>query len=228
MYATLGDVPSVDGILGYISRMFDLVDEQLADAVNVLITGDTELAAKVRKMDRQVDLLELEADAHCEKLLEERNAHGIDLRRVLAATRMAAELERIGDLCKNVAAHAIHLEDRDHWRSQTHIIEIADSVRSIVRIARESLSNNDRLTARQVSALDRQVDRAYRELTETIIQQCKTHPDAAATLIRINSIGKLLERIADNAKSIAKWVVYIVEGVDLRHVVWQKPGAATS
>ncbi len=219
--------PSIDGILESVSKMFDLVDEQLADAVNVLITGDKELAAQVRKMDQQVDLLELEVDADCERVLEGRAAHGIDLRRVLAATRMAAELERIGDLCKNISTHALHLEDRDYWRSRTKVIEIADSVRNIVRVSRESLSKNDRLAARRVSALDRQVDRAYRELSANIVRHCTAQPDAADTLIRLNLIGKSLERIADNAKSVAKYVVYIVEGVDLRHIVWQQPAAAT-
>ena len=220
------DEPSIEGIFEFISEMFDLVDEQLADAVNVLISGDRELAEHVRQLDRQVDMLELETDNHCEKVLEGWAASGIDLRRVLAATRMAAELERIGDLCKSIVKHAIHFENRDHWRAETRIIEIADSVRNIVRVAREALSKSDRLAARRVLAMDRQVDRAYRELNATIVRHCKSHPEDAGTLIRINSVGKLLERVADNAKSVAKYVVYIIEGVDLRHIVWKQPASA--
>ncbi len=210
-------------VFGFVGHMFDHVDEQLADAVNALLNGDEQHTAKVRQLDREVDILELNINRECERILSTHSPQGSALRMVIAAMRISANLERIGDQCKNIASHATHLQDMAHWRTDTPLIEIADAVRIIVRGAREALSRKDRLKARKVTALDLRIDRAYRKLIAALIELCRANPDRAESIIRLSTVGKSLERIADNAKSVAKSVVYLVEGVDIRHMVWQQP-----
>lgn len=213
---------AIQDVFRLVARMFDLVDEQLADAVNVLMSGSEDLALQVRKLDKEVDTLELAIDAECERILGAGSLQGSIVCKAIAAMRMTADLERMGDQCKNVATGAIRLQDFASWRSDTCIVEMADAVRSMVRATREALSNGDRLAARKVMALDLRVDRAYRDLIADIIRLCEANPDKARSMVHLAFIGKFLERIADNAKSVAKSIVYSVEGIDIRHLAWQQ------
>ena len=200
-----------------LDRMFDNVDEQLTDTVNALFGGDVRLAHHVQELDRRVDALELEIDQECELILSTLRPEDLSLRMVIAAMRITADLERIGDLCKNVAKKITYVRDSSEWRSRTHIIDMADTVRTILRDTRDAFTERDRLKARQVLAYDRRVDRAYREVIDSIISLCRSHPEMAGALVHLVTVGKALERIADHAKSIARSVVYFIEGVDIRH-----------
>ena len=217
-------------VFDLLGEMFDRVDEQLADAVNAMFGNDTRLAHRVRETDRKVDALELKIDRGCIYILGTFHPEATILRKIIAAMRINADLERIGDLCKNVAKKVIYVEQSTLWRSQTHIIDMADAVRTIVREAREAFIRQDRLKARQVLAYDRQVDRAYREVIEAIIALCHTHPGEAEALVHLVTMSKALERIADHAKSIVRSVVFFIEGVDIRHQKVQRTagGVASS
>ena len=204
-------------VFNLLCEMFDRVDEQLADAVNALCAGDARLAQRVRETDRKVDALELKIDWGCEYILGTFHPEEEALRKVIAAMRINADLERIGDLCKNVAKKVSYLQQSTLWRSQTHIIDMADAVRAIVREAREAFIQQDRLKARQVLAYDRQVDRAYREVIEAIIALCSAHPEHAEALVHLITMSKALERIADHATNIAEDVIYLVDGEIARH-----------
>ena len=207
----------VKAVFDLLFEMFDRVDEQLVDTVNAMFSGDLRLAQRVREVDRKVDALELKIDRGCQYILEAYHPEGAALHKVIAAMRITADLERIGDLCRNVAKKVPSLEKSALWRSQTHVIDMADAARAIVREAREAFIQQDRLKARQVLAFDRQVDRAYREVIETIIALCRAHPEHAEVLVHLVTMSKALERIADHAKSIARSVVFFIDGVDIRH-----------
>lgn len=207
----------VKAVFDLLREMFDRVDEQLVDTVNAMFSGDLRLVHRVREIDRKVDALELKIDRGCEYILASFHPEGAALRKVLAAMRINADLERIGDLCRNVAKKVPYLEQSSLWRSQTHVIDVADAARTIVREAREVFIQQDRLKARQVLAYDRRVDRAYREVIDTIIALCRAHPEHAEALVHLVTMSKALERIADHAKGIARSVVFFIDGVDIRH-----------
>lgn len=208
---------AIEDVFSLVGTMFDHVDEQLADTVNALFTQDTQLAWRVRTADRTIDALELEIDQACETILEDKHPEGAHLRRVIAAMRINADLERIGDLSKNVAKRVGLLHTSRLWQSETQILDMADTVRVIVRQARNAFVECDRLKARQVLALDRRIDRAYRDIVDIIIGLCQAHPQEAPALVHLVALSKAMERIADHAKSIARSVVYYIEGVDIRH-----------
>jgi phosphate transport system protein len=68
-----------------------------------------------------------------------------------------------------------------------------------------------------VLAHDRQVDREHREVINAAIELCRQHPNQARSLVHLATMSKALERVADHAKSIARSVVYLIEGIDIRH-----------
>lgn len=208
----------IKAVFDALYEMFDCVDEMLADAVNAVFQGDKELAERVRQDDDRVDALELKIDWACEGILAGTALEGDDLRKILTAVKINKDLERIGDHCKNIAKSVTYLECSTLWRSQTHIMAMADVVRAILRTARETFTRQDRLLARKVLARDRQVDREYQTVMDTAVALCQAHPDQAEAFVHVVLMSKALERIADHARNIARSAVFCIEGVDIRHM----------
>lgn len=213
--------------ISLLGEMFDCVDEQLANAVNALYNSDVHLARHVCLSDRRVDELELQIDGACAAILDSAHVEGDRLRMIISAMRITADLERIGDQSKNVAKSVSFLCGWNVWQSETQIFDMADTVRAVVRMARDAFVERHPLKARQVLALDRRVDRAYRSTTQTIIKLCALYPDQAEALVHLVTLNKAFERLADHAKSIARSVVYLVVGTDIRHQQ-RRPDAAVT
>jgi len=197
--------------------MFDRLDEQLADTVNALASSDQALAQEVRAGDAKIDALALENDHHCVEVLDTCQPQGAALHVVIASMRIGSSLERIGDQCKNACKALPEVSEITGWESSTDVLDIADAARRSLRAARDAFADHDRIKARQVLAYDRQIDRAYRETLDTIAAFGDTGNTRPRALINLASISKSFERIADHAKSIARSVVYALEGVDIRY-----------
>lgn len=197
--------------------MSDLVDEQIADALNAVGQCDVELAEAVRQRDDEVDEFELKVDHQCERILALHTPVAVDLRLLITAVKINTDLERIGDHAKNLAKHAKHLVDCSELIKRTQIQEMADMARQILHDAQDAFVNHDRVLARQVLARDRQVDRIYRQTVHTIVELCREMPENADALVHLVTMSKAVERIADHAENIAESVVFLIEGVDIRH-----------
>ena len=208
--------------------MFDRVDEQLADTVNALATADHVLASKVRDRDREVDAMELENDQHCIRILDSLQPTDMALRTVIASMRISSSLERVGDQCKNTCKAVSGIGAVAGWQSSTNILDIADAARNIMHRARDAFVHQDRLKARQVLAYDRQVDRAYREAFAAIAVLSPRNGSGSEALLHLGTVTKSLERIADHAKTIARCVVYFVEGTDIRYSALAETVSATA
>lgn len=216
---------NIASVFYLVEEMFDRVDTQMANVINALLTGDTELAEHVRFTDKKIDELELQIDEMCENILQICHQQGRQLREVLAVMRINNNLERIGDLCRNLAKKVEMIATPVAWQSDTHLPEMADAVRLLVCQARDSFMEKNRLKARQILAKDRQIDRAYRATLQRIIDMSQDYPRDTGVFIHLAAINKMLERIADHAKNIARSVVYLIEGVDIRHPILTCPTA---
>ena len=200
-----------------LALMFDLLDEQLAETVNALVTNDLVSAREVREADEKIDALALENDFHCFHILNNFQPQNSALYGVIAAMRIGSNLERIGDLCKNICKKIPEIGESNGWHSTTNILDIADAARKMVRSARDAFANQNRLQARQVLAYDRQIDRAYREVLHDIVAFSNQNTLTPIVVVHLASVSKSFERMADHAKSIARSVVYAIEGKDIRY-----------
>src|SRR5690606_30621701 len=112
-------------------EMSNLVDEQLADAINAVTSCDLELAEMVRRRDDEVDAMELMIDHQCERILALFTPVAMDLRLLITAVKINSDLERIGDNAKNLAKNTRHIADFGHLVKRTPLLEMADVARSI-------------------------------------------------------------------------------------------------
>jgi phosphate transport system protein len=207
--------------------MTDLVDAQLADALNALLEHDVELAEVVADRDRQVDALELEIDRQCERLLALHAPVAADLRTIITAVKVNTDLERIGDHCRNLARNTPHVSDASGLLGHTAIPEMADISRTMLRRVQEAFLKQDRLLARKVIASDLQVNRLHAENFEVLVTHSQSCPQEASAIVHLLAVSKALERIADHVKNIAGNVVFLIEGVDLRRAARPAPEEAT-
>ena len=207
-------------------EMSELVDEQLAGAIDAVSNCDLELARQVRERDDEVDELELKVDHQCERILALFTPVAVDLRLIIAAVKVNTDLERIGDHAKNLAKNTQHLEKCSDLISKTKIRETADEARKVLHEAQDAFLKQDRVLAREVLVHDEQVDRLHDESLETIGELFREHPERAGELVHLVNMSKSVERIADHATNIAELVVFLVEGVDIRHGNVQRPTEA--
>ncbi|HET6566448.1 MAG TPA: phosphate signaling complex protein PhoU [Rhodothermales bacterium] len=198
-------------------EMSNLVDEQLADAINAVTSGDLDLADAVRRRDDEVDAMELMIDHQCERILALFTPVAMDLRLLIMAVKINSDLERIGDHAKNLAKNARHLAGFDEVLRKTPMLEMADVARSILHDVQDAFIKRDRLLARKVLPKDKQVDKLHKETLRALVELIRKNPDNAEAAVYLISMSRGIERIADHAKNIAEGVVFLVDGVDIRH-----------
>jgi phosphate transport system protein len=203
-------------------EMSDLVDEQFADAMNALLNRDVELAMRVRERDNEVDAMEMKIDHQCERIMALQQPVAADLRMLITAVKINTDLERIGDHCKNLAKNTLHIVDAPEVLAATRIQEMADVSRAMLRQVQDAFLKRDRMLARRVLASDLQMDRLHEENFYALVNYCKKHPEHAEQVAHLVTASKALERISDHAKNIAESVVFVIEGVDIRHPKLQK------
>ncbi len=207
-------LPSLTGLL---VQMSELVANQFTEAVDALVRCDLDLAQAVRRRDDEVDAMELEVDRVAERVMALYQPVAGDLRSMLIAIKINTDLERIGDHAKNIAKDVQHVACAPQAIKVTHLPAMADVVREMLHEAHESFSTRDRTRARRVMAYDREVDRLHKANFEALAEHVKQHPEDFVSAAHLLTASKSMERVADHAKNVARGVVFVLEGEDLRH-----------
>src|SRR5690625_3162563 len=198
-------------------EMSDRVDEQLSGAINALVARDAELAQVLVRRDDIIGELEMGVVSQSQRILSLHQPRAIVVRMISFAAKRNADLERIGDLSKNVAKAAPVIFKAPRLLVAGHIQEMADESRDMLRLVHESFVSRDRLLARKVLARDRHVDRIYDENTAALLEYGRSHPEHLDSVAKMIITNRGLERISDHAKNIAESVVFLIEGLDIRH-----------
>ena len=207
------------------SRLLDMatiVAEQFTDAVDALLSHDVPAAKRVMQRDREVDALELEVDKYCERILARHQQVATDLRTLLTVEKINTDLERIGDHCRNLARNAEHVTEAPGVLDAVQLRAMSHTARRMLDEAKQAFLDQDADLARSIPDLDDEVDRLHHDNFRALvayIQNNPTHAEAAAHLI---TASKAIERISDHSTNIAKGVVFLIEGVDLRHTSVQE------
>jgi len=200
-----------------ILRLGTLVEEAISKSITALINRDTHLAQRVMASDEEIDQMEVEVEEECLKMLALYQPVAADLRFVVAALKINNDLERMGDLAKNIAKRVSQLSHGEPCELPPEIRTMAMQAQEMVKQCLDAVVNSDPSLARQVREEDDAVDEARQKIRRTILQGIKSHPEKLENLLRINSVSKHIERIADMATNIAEDVIYMVEGDIVRH-----------
>jgi len=193
------------------------VEEAIHKAIKSLQLRHNALAQQVIDGDRQIDEDENHVEEECLKMLALHQPVAVDLRRITAALKINAELERMGDLAEDIAERAIHIAQLPAIPLPAKLQRMTDLTTSMVRQSLDAFVNLDVRLARTVCRLDDEVDRYNNEIIDELIRLMQTSPDAVEPGLSMFSAIRHLERIADHATNIAEDVVYLAEGEIIRH-----------
>lgn len=203
----------LEGIQAQIMKMGGMVEASIRDGARSLETRDEELAEQVRKGDKAIDALEEQISAEAARVIALRAPAASDLRVVLSVMRMSANLERIGDLSKNMAkrtsvlAQLLPIES-----SATSLRRMAREVELMLKDALDAYVRRDAELALDVIERDRDVDDMYNTLFREFLTFMLEDPRNITACMHLHFIAKNIERMGDHVTSISEQVVFLVTG----------------
>jgi phosphate transport system protein len=198
-------------------EMSGLVQSAIRESVRSLEASDASAAHSVFKREGDINRLELEIDGTVTSLLALEQPVAGDLRFITAAGKINNNLERIGDLAVNIAERSESLIRHPEIVVRTDIPKLADLAESMVKRTLDAFVAKDASEARALLLSDDAVDDLRDSIFDDLIRQMKKSSKSVQACVDLMFAARSLERIADHATNIAEAVVFMVEGVDVRH-----------
>lgn len=210
----------LEGLRAQILKMGGLVEEQIAQSLNALTTGDLALCDQVQEGDHKVNAMEVDIDETISRVIALRQPAAGDLRLLMAFEKTITDLERIGDEADKIArmTKLIYSDDRLRLPRTTEIRHMSDVSLGMLRKALDAFARLDPSLTAEVIAKDNVVDEEFKAILRQLITLMMEDPRTISMSIEMLFIAKAIERIGDHAKNIAEYVIYIVKGKDVRHV----------
>ncbi len=202
---------------GRIVHMGTTAESMIEKAVKSLLDRSLGRHADVFKNEEEVNALHLEIDERVINLLALQHPMAADLRWVVMSSKIAGELERIGDQAVNVCQYTEELLKHPPLKPLIDIPLMADVSRRMLREGLDAFVRQDPALAQRVLDADDEVDafknQIFRELLTYMMADPGTIPRALALIL----VSRSLERVGDHATNIAEEVIYAVQGRDVRH-----------
>jgi len=198
-------------------RMGGLGQAILSKSLQSVWKHDVELAREVKLDDLEIDRLDVEIDESILRLLALRAPVARDLRSVLAVKSLATDLERVGDLARNIAEIGVRLAGLSDVVVPASLRNLAEESRRLLRNSLDAFAAMDTDIARRVIADDDRVDDGEALVQAESLRRIPDHPEDAIKEVDFMFIASSLERVGDHATNIAEDVIMVAEAVNLKH-----------
>ena len=208
-----------------IAQMGGLAEAQFAGAIDAIARRDSTLAEGAVEGDKRIDELQQQIEDKALKLLALRQPMAVDLRETLAAIKSANELERIGDLAKNIAKRAIVLNREPPLRLTRSLARMGRQTLGQLKLVLDAYSDRDAKAAEAVWHQDGEIDEMYNSLFRELLTYMMEDPRTIGLCTHLLFIAKNIERTGDHATNIAEVVYQMVTG---GHLDTDRPKADTT
>lgn len=209
----------LENIRERVLAMGGLVEQQLTNALKALVESEVELAEQVIADEPKVNSLEVSIDEDCTKILARRQPAASDLRLVMAVIKTITDLERIGDEAEKIAKMAIELIEKQGPKAYyVGINSMGNHARRMVNGALDAFARMDTRTALENAGEEVKSDQMYVAILRQLITYMMEDPRNISGTIDAVWTARALERIGDHARNICEYVIYFVEGKDVRHI----------
>lgn len=196
-----------------VAEMGGLAERQIVDAVDSLTRRDAALGARVVAADAEIDRLQHRIEELAVLTIARRQPMAVDLREIVGALRVATDLERIGDLAKNIGKRIAAIDSDFHPLKLIRGLEhMTDLVQSQVKAVLDAYAAHDVPAAMTVWKGDEEVDAICTSLFRELLTYMMEDPRNIGFCIHLMFCAKNIERIGDHATNIAETVLYMVEG----------------
>ena len=208
-----GHEHTVKAFRALISQMGGLAEEAIHDAMKALQRGDLALAEQVRRKDKAIDAIESEVERLAVRVIALRAPMADDLREVVAALKIAAVVERIGDYAKNIAKRVpmIHTGP-DRIEAISILPAMANLASDMVKDVLDAFSARDADAAAEVCERDSALDDFYDSIFRTLVTFMVENPRTISQVAHLLFVAKNIERIGDHATNVAEMVYFAATG----------------
>ncbi|ABE48401.1 MULTISPECIES: phosphate signaling complex protein PhoU [Methylobacillus] len=214
----------LESVRAKVLEMGGLVEQQIVNALEALVTVNLTLADKVIANDHKVNALEVQVDEDCSHIIARRQPAAGDLRMIMMVVKTITDLERIGDEATKIArvAQKVSESGRLYTPRFNEIKTMVGHVREMLRTSLDAFARLDVTKTVDVARQDEQVDEQFRAAMRQLITFMLEDPRTISMSLEVLFVAKAIERIGDHAKNIAEYVIYMVKGKDVRHTTVQE------
>jgi phosphate transport system protein len=206
---------ALEHLSGDVARMGGVAESQVNDAITAVMRRDTGLAQEVIARDHKVDAAHKSVEKRCTSLLALRQPMANDLREVMAAWKIASDLERVGDLAKNIAKRTLVINQSDPIQLTKSIERMGRMAASHLKQVLDAYSSRDVAPALAIWFQDEDIDAHYNSLFRELLTYMMEDPRTIGPCAHLLFIAKNIERIGDHSTNIAETVHYLVTGEEI-------------
>ena len=209
---------ALENVRTSVLAMGGLVEEQITNALAALAELDSELGERVIQDDYKVNRLEVQIDEECTRVIALHQPAASDLRLVIAIIKTITDLERMGDEAEKIGRTAIRLSASAPRRMRyAGVRNLGRHVQQMVRQALDAFARLDVEAAVATAREDKTVDLEYAACMRELVTYMMEDPRRISEVLDMIWCARALERIADHAKNIGEYIVFLVKGKDIRH-----------
>ncbi|HTS67562.1 MAG TPA: phosphate signaling complex protein PhoU [Terriglobia bacterium] len=210
-------VEELDYLRSRLLEMSALVEDSVYRSVLCLTEKDPQQAQKVIHNEAEINRMEIEIDDLATQLLALQQPMATDLRLLTSAIKINNDLERMGDLAVNIVERSLSLINEPLIKPLIDIPAMANRVQTMIRKSLDAFVKRDADLARSVLVSDDAVDELRDAVYEEVITHMERDPKSVRQGVNLMFVARNLERLADHATNIAEDVLFLVQGVDVRH-----------
>jgi phosphate transport system protein len=215
----------IDQLRSIITQMGGLCEAQIVGSITALSERNIDAAMRIVADDARIDALEAAAEKMAVEIIARRQPLADDLREIIAALKISAVLERIGDYAKNIAKRASALALVSPIEPVVIIPEMARVVAGMVKDVLDAYVDRDDALAIEVCERDQRVDEYYNSLFRTLLTFMMENPQHITPSTHLLFVAKNLERIGDHATNVGEMVHYALTG---QHIMDRPKSDTTS
>jgi len=198
-------------------HMGGLAQARVADGLNALVDADKHKVQKLINGDDVLNKLQLEIDDRCFKLLALNQPVATDLRLIVSAIKISADLERVGDLAVNIAEATVPYLGYQPVKALIDLPRMGEIAQQMLASALTAFLTNNAEAAKSVLAADDRLDALKDQVFRELLTYMLGNAETIAPAVELILISRHLERIGDHATNIAEDVIFITEARDVRH-----------
>lgn len=215
----------LENVRNQVMQMGGLIEQQLKDALDALSDDDLELAKSIIVKDKEVNKFESTVDQECSRIIAKRQPTASDLRLILSIMKTVTELERVGDSVAGIARMVIENHEQDILPSFIGLENMGQIVVKMLHDALDAFTRLDIRSAIMVHNEDKKVNRQYESIVRELMTFMMEDPRSIPFILKVLASARSIERIGDRCQNICEQVVYLVEGVDVRHATKEEINA---
>lgn len=202
----------IEELKGKIAEMGELSITSFDKAFNAFKLQDVEIALNVIDEDTEIDNLEMEINQFAIWLMVKEQPVARDLRMIIGVLKISSEIERIADFAVNLAKATIKIGKTKSLMDITHLEQMKDLSILMLQKAVQSFLEENIVLAKEISALEDEVDRHYKETYNKLTKYLSEHPEETNQLVQLLFVNRYLERTADHITNIAESTAYLIKG----------------